>query len=233
MSCVPAPTCRSLLQQATALWPNRRRASDGICSSEQHRKQNPNSDHDTGDAVDLTHDPANGCDAHGAVRLMVARRDPRIKYVISNGQIARSYDKPGIPAWTWGPYSGSNPHTRHAHVSIYRAARDNTAPWFTLVSPVVVTQIRSDPRMDQIVYVHVNVGGGNGYTDTPYRPSDGWVPKGAVVHTKHPPKVKAGYWEGITASVSHDENTDQFAVVITDGPETGKIGVWATFGKAA
>lgn len=131
MACTPAPSCKAALSEALRKWPNRSVASDGICASPRHTQQNPNSDHETGNAWDLTHDPAHGCDAHALVRAAVARHDKRIKYAISQGQIARSYDKPGIPAWTWAPYTGSNRHDKHAHVSIVASARDDISPWFT------------------------------------------------------------------------------------------------------
>ncbi len=37
-------------------------ASDGLLPSKAHIKASPNSDHNTGHAVDLTHDPHNGID---------------------------------------------------------------------------------------------------------------------------------------------------------------------------
>lgn len=138
MACVPAPACKAALAQATALFPNRKRgagSSDGICASPQHTSQNPTSDHETGDAVDITHDPANGCDINVLFARIIQRRDPRVKYLIFNRRILRAYDKPGIPAWTWSPYTGSNPHTKHGHISIHANARNNTTPWFGLTTP--------------------------------------------------------------------------------------------------
>lgn len=131
MTCVPAPSCRAALHEASLMFPGRRTASDGICASAQHTRQNPTSDHETGDAYDLTHDPASGCDVDALFDLLVRRRDPRVKYLIRSRRILRSYDKPGIPAWTWAPYSGSNPHDKHGHCSILPNARHNVAAWFT------------------------------------------------------------------------------------------------------
>jgi hypothetical protein len=51
------PAAISVLRQATALVPKRKKASDGLLPSAAHIKANPNSDHNTGLAVDLTHDP--------------------------------------------------------------------------------------------------------------------------------------------------------------------------------
>lgn len=125
-----APAAKACLAQATAKWPNRNKASDGILSSDAHQRQNPSSDHDYGNAVDLTHDPANGCDAHRWVRELVKRRDPRVKYAISNGKIW-SLER---ASEGWRDYNGANAHTKHAHVSIFSSQRSNTANWFPVAT---------------------------------------------------------------------------------------------------
>lgn len=128
--CVPAPACRAALKEATERWPGRSSASDGICASPDHLKRAPVSDHNDGNAYDLTHNPGAGVDCHRIADLLVNRRDQRVLYVIWSKRIARSYPKPGIPAWTWAPYTGANPHTKHLHVSIKKEARNDVAPWF-------------------------------------------------------------------------------------------------------
>ena len=58
------------------------------------------------------------------------RRDPRIKYVIHNRQIFSSYIARNRPVpYTWGHYSGSNPHTTHVHVSVNPSGDHDRAPW--------------------------------------------------------------------------------------------------------
>ncbi len=47
-----SPAAIAVLRQATALWPKRKKASDGLLPSKAHVKQNPNSDHNSGYAVD-------------------------------------------------------------------------------------------------------------------------------------------------------------------------------------
>lgn len=126
------------------------------------------SDHNDGNAFDLTHDPANGCDAHRLVHELVARRDPRVKYVISNRQIWSTL----LAAKGWRPYSGSNPHTKHAHVSITWAARGDTSPWWG--TPSAVRRIDS-LEVDMVVNVY-EVGiatdsEGRGWLKVPYRRS--------------------------------------------------------------
>lgn len=123
----PAPACKAALAEATRLWPKRNKASDGIMGDAAHHARN--SDHNLGNAWDLTHDPANGCDAHAEAEKLKAKspRDPRIKYIISNRRIWN----PSI-SHAWRPYGGSNPHTKHIHVSIHgnTTTRNNTRPWF-------------------------------------------------------------------------------------------------------
>ena len=52
-----SPAAVAVLRQASAIAPKRMKASDGLLPSAAHLKTSPNSDHNTGLAVDLTHDP--------------------------------------------------------------------------------------------------------------------------------------------------------------------------------
>lgn len=128
--CVPAPSCRAALKEATALFPGRRTTSDGICPSAEHILRSPVSDHNQGEAVDVSHDPRSGCDCQVLVDQIVSRRDERVKYVIHNRRIWRSYDKPNLPAWTPQEYWGENPHVTHMHISIKPDSRNDVSPWF-------------------------------------------------------------------------------------------------------
>lgn len=127
-----------LRDQANTLAPNRSKASDGLVGDEAH--QSTNSDHNphyvpgVGNeivtALDLTHDPAHGFDSYRFAEILRKRRDPRIKYVISNHRIFSSYATGSRAAWEWGPYSGVDPHTGHVHVSVLDAKiSDTTTPW--------------------------------------------------------------------------------------------------------
>lgn len=135
MGCVAAPACKAALAEATRLWPSRRKTSDGICGDPRH--QAGVSDHNQGNAWDLSHDPAQGCDAHALVEGIRRRQDKRVKYIISNRRICGPGSSGG--GWNWKPYSGSNPHASHTHVSIWPSARNSTAPWFVSqpVTPVI------------------------------------------------------------------------------------------------
>ena len=79
------PAAIAVLRQATALVPKRKKASDGLLPSKAHIAQNPNSDHNTGLAVDLTHDPHNGIDCGEIYEKL--KTDKRVSYLIFSGRI--------------------------------------------------------------------------------------------------------------------------------------------------
>lgn len=116
-----APACRAALRSADAAWPKRSRISDGIMGDARH--QAGTSDHNIGNAVDITHDPANGCD--GNIIAELAIKDPRSTYVIWN---ARIYSK-ARAAEGWRKYTGSNPHKHHCHISVAVDQRSDASPW--------------------------------------------------------------------------------------------------------
>ena len=130
------PAAIAVLRQATALWPKRKKLSDGLLPSAAHLKLSPNSDHNTGLAVDLTHDPKNGVDC--AVIFEKLKEDERVSYLIFNKKIwSRKLGKSGNRV-----YSGSNPHTKHLHISINPDKSDDTSPWFWWVNqPKIVNTI--------------------------------------------------------------------------------------------
>ena len=119
-----SPAAIAVLRQATALWPKRKKLSDGLLPSLAHQKASPNSDHNTGLAVDLTHDPDNGVDC--AVIFEKLKEDERVKYLIFKGKIwSRDKAKLGNRK-----YTGSNPHNKHLHISINADSANDTSPWF-------------------------------------------------------------------------------------------------------
>jgi len=116
-----APSLLTLLGQVNGLAPQRSKKSDGTIGDTAHATRA--SDHNpwvmdggTGivTAMDITHDPQGGCDANNLAEAIRQRRDPRVKYVIWNRQIVSSTVSP----WTWRAYAGSNPHTKHMHISV-------------------------------------------------------------------------------------------------------------------
>lgn len=129
------PAAISVLRQATALRPKRKKASDGLLPSAAHRAASPNSDHDTGFAVDLTHDPENNIDCFELFEKL--RTDKRVKYLIFHGRI-----------WSVKNgeyrYTGSNPHNKHLHISINDGHGKDTSPWFPwLGKATVINKVKS------------------------------------------------------------------------------------------
>jgi hypothetical protein len=144
--CIPAPTCRAALDQATKKWPGRNRLSDGICGDARHQRRT--SDHNEGNAFDLTHDPAHGLDTYMLAELMRRKPDPRVKYIISNGRIWNPSISP-----EWRTYTGDNPHTKHMHVSIKSTARNQVGDWWNQYD---VEPRSSSPREDLLMAIALN-----------------------------------------------------------------------------
>jgi hypothetical protein len=118
------PAAIAVLRQATAIKPLRKKISDGLLPSAAHQVQNPNSDHNTGYAVDLTHDPINGIDCVDIFEKL--KEDKRVKYLIFQGKIwSKEKAKQGNRI-----YTGSNQHTKHLHISINDGMGNDTSPWF-------------------------------------------------------------------------------------------------------
>jgi hypothetical protein len=130
------PAAIAVLRQATAISPSRKKASDGLLPSAAHQVQSPNSDHNTGYAVDLTHDPKHGIDCFDIFEKL--KEDERVKYLIFQGKIwSKERAKQGNRV-----YSGSNPHNKHLHISINDGMGKDTSPWFWwLNQPKIVSQV--------------------------------------------------------------------------------------------
>ena len=133
---VASPAAIAVLRQATALYPKRKKLSDGLLPSLAHQKASPNSDHNSGLAVDLTHDPKNGIDC--AVIFEKLKEDERVEYLIFDKKIwSKAKAKQGNRA-----YTGSNPHTKHLHINIYNDKAQDTSPWFWWMNqPKITNQI--------------------------------------------------------------------------------------------
>jgi hypothetical protein len=132
------PAALAVLRQATALKPKRKKASDGLLPSAAHLKASPTSDHNTGLATDLTHDPANGIDCADIFQKL--KEDKRVKYLIFNGKIwSRERAKQGDRN-----YTGSNMHRSHLHISINEGMGNDTSPWFWWMNqPKLINQVRA------------------------------------------------------------------------------------------
>jgi hypothetical protein len=133
-----AKSLLTLRDQINRLAPNRKKGNDGTIGDESH--QTRDSDHNAWvrdgavgvvTALDITNDPANGCDAGRLAEILRSSHDSRIKYVIWNRRIANHAAIGGSAAWEWRPYHGSNPHDHHFHLSVKpeRASYDSTEAW--------------------------------------------------------------------------------------------------------
>ena len=226
-----APVCRAALDSATARWPNRVRASDGICADANHASTSDHNDPDRDgycEAFDLTHDPLHGCDAHALIRAAVSRRDPRIKYAISNRQIwsaARASEG-------WRPYSGSNPHTKHGHVSTSDSHRDDRSSWWDWAGspspvkldppPILGTPLEVDVQV-QPVHIEMpldNEGRGNIAVEYPIDRILGFLP-----HSGVRPNVDGRYDTPVN-TVTFTPDGEKTVVVCQGGDPLGRAHVW-------
>ncbi len=133
-----AEALETLRRQINALAPNRSKASDGGIGDAAHASRS--SDHNPWvregamgvvTARDFTHDPAGACDGTALAEALRASRDPRIKYLIWNRRICAAEAIGGQQPWAWRPYTGTNGHTHHVHLSVAsaKALYDSNQPW--------------------------------------------------------------------------------------------------------
>ena len=116
-----AKSLDALLAQINKTAPRRAKVSDGSIGDAAHSSRasdhNPHVRDDRMGVVtarDFTHDPKGGLDCHELAASLIEARDARVKYIIWNRQICSSIVSP----WQWRPYKGSNPHTKHLHISV-------------------------------------------------------------------------------------------------------------------
>ena len=129
------PAAIAVLRQATAICPSRKKTSDGLLPSAAHQKQNPSSDHNTGYAVDLTHDAVNGIDCFDIYEKL--KEDKRVKYLIFHGKIWSAKNGES-------KYDGINQHNKHLHISIKEGCGADTSPWFPwLGKPKAVNKVKA------------------------------------------------------------------------------------------
>lgn len=141
-----AKSLETLRSQINERHPGRSKVSDGTIGDTAHSARasdhNPNSA-GVVQAIDITHDldgKGSDFDSWKFGETLRLNRDPRLKMVISNGRIfstpegirdpAPSKSLSG-PPWTWRPYTGSNKHAHHIHISVANNPKlyDDTTPW--------------------------------------------------------------------------------------------------------
>src|SRR6185369_17583336 len=130
MSWRVARSLEVLRNQINAMAPDRDKSSDGTIGDERHQATKSEHNPDANGvvrAMDISHDPAHGVNARKIAEALIISRDPRILYVISNGEIASSQTAP----WQWRKYSGSNGHFHHFHISVVSqpSLYDSLRPW--------------------------------------------------------------------------------------------------------
>ncbi len=119
-----------LRSQMNATFPGRNKANDGWIGDPRHQAGKSEHNPDRSGvvrALDITNDPAVGLLSDKIAHSLVESRDARILYVISNARISNST----VQDWAWRPYSGSNPHDHHFHISVVAtpALYDSVTPW--------------------------------------------------------------------------------------------------------
>lgn len=123
----PAPALVRLLKQVNEAYPSRGKASDGIMASEAHKAAaaaaGRKDDHAAGDALDITRDEQNGPDLVSLRDALI--QDPRVTYIILDRKIISRVVQPFVLR----DYNGPNPHTKHIHISVDHAQRDDASDW--------------------------------------------------------------------------------------------------------
>ncbi len=102
------PMLRPTLKEVMKSFPGTK--LNGVWPSPEHLEQNPNSDHNTGDGLDIT---IQNIDQGNKVaeKLIREAKAKNIKYIIFNGRIWDAETN------KWDVYTGKNPHKTHLHAS--------------------------------------------------------------------------------------------------------------------
>ena len=171
------PQCQQICAEVIQKNPGKVRNVHGYASFPDHNNRR---------CVDyMIHDKA------GGDQIVAYYLDDRVRLkvnlIIWYERIMRSYDKPGIPAWTWAPYTGAKNHKDHPHVEHKEG---------TYVPPkeVVVDNPKNEEGIKKGDKVKVNATGGlrgrsspggpvaltrpDGFQFTVTDVKDGWVSGG-------------------------------------------------------
>lgn len=112
MSYYLAKSLVDLRNEINTLWPKRDKASDGWIGDASHtaRKSDHNPDYSSGGVVRAIDVDKDGIDVNKLIQVL--KKDPRVNYFIFNHKIY------GASNFLPRRYTGSNPHTKHIHISI-------------------------------------------------------------------------------------------------------------------
>lgn len=212
-----AKSLLTLIDQVDARWPDRKKGSDGTLASPQHTKQNPNSDHEIRNGVvrglDITNDPAHGVVSREIGNALIASRDPRLKYVIRDNQIASSKVSP----WKWR--DGNYGHFEHVHISVMDDPKlqDDTRPWAISGKPSMPAIAKPFPNYRSLV--------GGFFSSTPF---DLKIP--TSIRTNNPGALNASPWVKAYPGYVGDKVTSMSGAsanntAIFETPEQG-VAVW-------
>lgn len=119
-----APSLVDLRNEINSLWPNRDKKSDGWIGDPSHkaRVSDHNPDYADGGVVRAIDVDVDGIDL--AKLISVIKKDSRTNYYISNSKIY------GAEKFLARPYTGSNPHKLHIHISIkHTKAAEKGGAW--------------------------------------------------------------------------------------------------------
>ena len=133
------PTLATLRAEFNSAFPGRSKSYDGWIGDAAHAKTK--SDHNPDEkgrvrAVDLTAEGARGA-ALAEVAIAALKARGQKGYVIHNGRIAN----PSVQGGSWRPYKGSDPHTRHVHVSVHTQLTSSARWGVVRLSPPRVSGI--------------------------------------------------------------------------------------------
>jgi hypothetical protein len=114
-------------EQADDAYPDRDRRSDGTIGDARHatKKSDHNPDALTGFVrafdLDASLDGKDATAHYLADQIrIIAKSDKRIAYVIFNKRITSKRS-----LWRWVKYRGTNPHTKHIHISFTKAGDED------------------------------------------------------------------------------------------------------------
>lgn len=207
----------TLLAQVNAAWPGRDKSNDGTIGDERHQASHSEHNPDENGVVrarDITNDPHHGLDARKLAEALIASRDPRILYLISNREICSSVTHP----WTWRPYGGSNPHEAHMHLSVVAnpALYDNTSPWS--ISGTVAPPVVASSRFDTCLKPLLEHEGGNDddIHDPGGRTSRGIIQSEYDAYRRHHGRAVRDVWAAADDEVRDIYRTEYWNVMRCD-----------------
>lgn len=126
-----SPSLDELRKQVNEFAPNRSKISDGTIGDAAHASRKSHHNPDSEGFVrglDITHDLKHNVDGNLLAEEIIRSKDVRLDYIIWNRQICSGPEGPS--PWMWRKYTGTNPHTKHVHISVRGGAhRTSIKPW--------------------------------------------------------------------------------------------------------